>query len=774
MTNPRRARVYRLAARRWWIACALLLGLTRIVSCSGDDVSGPRIAVMTATLPAGAVGVAYGATLGASGGDGTYVWTLANGTLPDGLALDASGAIAGTPTAGGNFGFTVEVASAGGRATRAFTLGIAAPLQISSTTRLPAGIVGQPYQTALAVTGGDASNQWSLAAGALPAGLTLSAAGVIAGTPTVIDTAEFELRVSNALGQTTTMADTLATLAAPVVTTSSLLRGAVGVAYQAALAASGGDGTYVWALAAGGLPDGLTLAADGAITGTPGAGGSFSLLVQATSAGVPATRELTLAVAPALQIAPAPLPPVVVGRAYSFTWLASGGDGGNVWSLASGALPAGLTLSADGVLTGTAAAAGTAEFVVRVTNPLGQTTTTAATLIVVMPVAITTTTLPRSAVGYAYDVALAASGGGGMQQWSVHSGSLPAGLGLSAGGVVSGTPTAAGVSVFGVVVVDRYGLADTTQLSLEVLPPPGVVVPNLKVAFIGDQGSGQDAVSVLQLIRDEGADMVIHSGDFDYEDNPTRWDQTITSVLGASFPYFASVGNHDESRFYGRGGYQEKLTQRVARVPDATCTGDLGVNSSCRYQGLFFILSGAGTLGTGHESYLRQELAADNSIWRICSWHKNQNAMQVGGKSDEVGWGPYEACRELGGIIATAHEHLYSRTRTLVNTQLQTVDAAWPAAETVRVTPGATFVFVSGLGGSSVRDQERCFPTTFPYGCNGEWASIYTANHGATHGALCIEFHVDGDQNRARGYFKNINGTIVDQFTVTAQPLTPR
>jgi hypothetical protein len=292
---------------------------------------------------------------------------------------------------------------------------------------------------------------------------------------------------------------------------------------------------------------------------------------------------------------------------------------------------------------------------------------------------------------------------------------------------------------------------------------------NLKVAFIGDQGRGSDALAVLRLIRDEGADMVLHQGDFDYDDDPTLWDDNITSVLGDDFPYFASVGNHDEDAFYGAGGYQQKLAQRLSRMSGATCTGELAVNSACEYQGLFFILSGAGTLGSGHEAYIRQLLAEDKSIWRICSWHKNQTAMQVGGKSNSVGWGPYEACLELGAIIATGHEHSYSRTKTLVSTEDQTVHPDWPDPAILRVAPGATFVFVSGLGGKSIRDQERCHPTTYPYGCNGEWASIYTSDQNAQHGALFIEFNVDGDAAKARGYFKNIDGEVVDQFTITSQ-----
>ncbi len=354
----------------------------------------------------------------------------------------------------------------------------------------------------------------------------------------------------------------------------------------------------------------------------------------------------------------------------------------------------------------------------------------------------------------------------------------------AAGNPLSGRVVTWGSSAENVATVDATGLvtavavggATITATSEGVSGTAAVTVttarstlPNLKVAFIGDQDNGAAALAVLELIRAEGADLVLHQGDFDYSDNPTAWDSLITSVLGAGYPYFASVGNHDDTLFYGAGGYQEKLLQRLSRVTGASCTGDLGVNSACTYQGLFFVLSGAGTLGTGHEAYLRDQLTADGSVWRICSWHKNQREMQIGGKGSEVGWGPYEACRELGAIIATAHEHSYERTKTLVSTLTQTVDPAWTRPDSLRVAPGASFVFVSGLGGAGIRDQERCLPATYPYGCNGEWASVYTLNQNATHGALFIEFHVDGDPWKAVGYFKNIAGVVVDQFTVRSE-----
>ncbi|MDZ7361814.1 MAG: metallophosphoesterase [candidate division KSB1 bacterium] len=103
--------------------------------------------------------------------------------------------------------------------------------------------------------------------------------------------------------------------------------------------------------------------------------------------------------------------------------------------------------------------------------------------------------------------------------------------------------------------------------------------PNFKIAFIGDQGSGSNATAVLNLIKNEGANAVMHQGDFDYNDNPQAWDDLITSVLGANFPYFASIGNHDEGKFFGTGGYQSYLAARMNRL-GITWDGDLGVKSS--------------------------------------------------------------------------------------------------------------------------------------------------------------------------------------------------
>jgi hypothetical protein len=278
---------------------------------------------------------------------------------------------------------------------------------------------------------------------------------------------------------------------------------------------------------------------------------------------------------------------------------------------------------------------------------------------------------------------------------------------------------------------------------------------NFKIAFIGDQGLGNEARAVLNLIKSEGAQAVLHQGDFDYEDDPAAWEAQINDVLGANFPYFASAGNHDEAEWEG---YQQYMESRLNRL-GITWDGDLGAKSSLYYRGIFIILvaPGVDVPGSGHDVYIRDKLAADNSIWSLCSWHKNMEAMQVGGKEDETGWGVYEEATKGGAIIATGHEHSYSRTHLLNNPRNQTVISR---SDTLVLTKGESFVFVSGLGGYSIREQEL----------EGNWwASIYTSDQSANYGALFGTFNVNGIPNLATFYFKDIDGNIVDRFAVISK-----
>lgn len=275
----------------------------------------------------------------------------------------------------------------------------------------------------------------------------------------------------------------------------------------------------------------------------------------------------------------------------------------------------------------------------------------------------------------------------------------------------------------------------------------------VKVAFLGDQGRGDEPRAVLRLVKAEGADMILHQGDFDYEDDPDAWDRMLDDVLGPGFPVFAALGNHDVK---ARQGYVKKLAARLARVPGASCQGVIADRAACRYRGLFFVSLAAGMGGGRRDAdYIRERLAEDDSLWRICSWHIPKLEMQVGEPEDEVGWDIYEECRKGGAIVATAHEHSYSRTHLMEDFSRQRVAST---GSPLRLEKGKTFAFVSGLGGHSVRSQKR----------KGHWwAAVYTKTQGADFGALFCTFGSPTPE-KASCYFKDVAGNVPDRFEVVS------
>ncbi len=203
---------------------------------------------------------------------------------------------------------------------------------------------------------------------------------------------------------------------------------------------------------------------------------------------------------------------------------------------------------------------------------------------------------------------------------------------------------------------------------------------------------------------------------------------------------------------------------RLNRIDEAFCSGEVGIRSTCLYRGLFFVLSGAGTMGSNHVSYIREQLANAGSTWKICSWHRVQRLMQVGRKNSTVGWGPYEECRKAGAIIATAHSHSYSRTHLMESFLTQAVAST---SNVLQIENGKTFAFVSGLGGRSIRRQND------DLAAKDWWAAVYTATQRADYGALFCTFNERGVADRAHCYFKDVRGRIADEFDVRAPPPVP-
>jgi Putative Ig domain len=441
----------------------------------------PPLSITTTSLPGGVVNTAYSATLAATGGTAPYTWSLISGSLPAGLTLSPTGTITGTPTTAVVSNFTVQVAdSAAQTASKALSITInpaaGPPPTITTASPLPAGTILVPYSQTLAASGGTPPYTWSLASGTLPAGLTLSPAGVISGIPTSAGTANFVVQVADSASQTATKSFslTIGGVLLSITTASPLPSGSNGAAYSQTLTASGGTPPYTWSVTSGALPAGLTLSSGGVISGTPSTTGTANFTVQvADSLSQNATKAFSLTIsAPTLSItSSSPLAAGTVGTAYSQNLTASGGTPPFTWSVQSGTLPAGITLSTAGVLSGTPTSAGTSNFTVRVADSGSQIATKAFSITISpAPLLITTTSpLPAGTVGTAYSQNLEATGGTSPYTWSVASGPLPAGLTLSQGGTFSGTPANAGTFGFTIQVRDGAGVTSSKAFSLTVL-----------------------------------------------------------------------------------------------------------------------------------------------------------------------------------------------------------------------------------------------------------------------------------------------------------------
>src|ERR1039457_2013957 len=165
-----------------------------------NDSAPLGITTTTAQLPTGVTGTAYpSTTLQASGGVTPYTWSY-TGSLPTGLNLSASGGITGTPTATGTFNFTVKVTDStkptANTKTASLSITVDTPITVTTTSPLPTGYVGLAYSQTLAATGGSGKGYtWAVTSGStLPAGLNLSAAGVLSGKPTTVGNPSFSVK----------------------------------------------------------------------------------------------------------------------------------------------------------------------------------------------------------------------------------------------------------------------------------------------------------------------------------------------------------------------------------------------------------------------------------------------------------------------------------------------------------------------------------------------------------------------------------------------------
>ncbi|WP_080429308.1 RCC1 domain-containing protein [Burkholderia ubonensis] len=340
---------------------------------------------------------------------------------------------------------------------------------------LPTGLIGQPYagfdfKSVLSVTGdpnyAGTGVTWSVASGSLPAGLTLNSDGTLTGTPTASGTASFQVKAAYKTqgGQQTyqlLVSNLTVNLAAATPATAI-----VGQPYSydlKPLLIVSGDNAYTgadvtWSVVSTSLPAGLYLTADGRIGGTPTVAGTGSVTARATYRGINGQQTyqvVTLAIQVSLK---SDTPPqALIGQAYNYDLkqlLSVTGDSAYngtdqvTWSIASGALPAGLSLGASGVITGipsASAVSGPVTIQASYRGVSGQQTYQIVALLI--QVSLDTASLPKGKVGVAYApydfkalATVTGDSGYNSQQASFTASNLPAGLSMS-NGVLSGTPT---------------------------------------------------------------------------------------------------------------------------------------------------------------------------------------------------------------------------------------------------------------------------------------------------------------------------------------------
>ena len=442
--------------------------------------------VTTANIPYGFVGKAYSAQLEAVG-ETPITWALAkDSSLPKGLTLKDD-KITGTPEVRGTYSFKITATNIKGTDEETFNITVYAPPIITTASDLPNGIKGKEYSAAISAKGLPLIT-WALKDSTLPKGLKFEEnTGKISGIPSVSGKYSFTVKAMNNDGEDTgTFSIMICTL--PVITTESKLPdGITGTSYSAKLSAEGTT-PITWALTDGALPDGLTLNADGEISGTPSNGGKYSFKITAANMGGTNEETFTIQIYKAPVISDQTPEKSYPGKEYSFE-LKAEGDGAYKWTLYDGQLPKGLTLDQDtGIISGISEESGTFTFTVQVATEYGTVTRTYTIVIDDLY------KLPDAIIWEYYEV----SPDFDIEDtesalWELLEGDLPKGLELDEEtGTILGTPEETGTFIFMITAENESYESDTIAFELNVvMAAPKITTATLPPAIVGTPYSEQ-------------------------------------------------------------------------------------------------------------------------------------------------------------------------------------------------------------------------------------------------------------------------------------------
>lgn len=585
----------------------------------------PALQIAPSTCPAGTLNQAYiGCQFTASNAIGAVSWSVSAGSLPNGLTLNGSGLIGGTPIPNaGSFAATIKaVDAAGNQALDPVTIAIGCPkFSADPIASLPPASTSTAYNFTFQPQGGISPYTCTLA-GSLPIGEALSSC-VISGTPTVAGNYSFSVTFGDScnLGSQTATAPYSELVNSTVaVTTSQLPNATLGVAYPGAqLTATGGTGPYSFTVT-GNLPPGITVASNGAITGTDSTqNGTFTFSVVAkdslSNLSQPTTLSITVTSAPLLISNTNPLCGGTQNQPYSCQMSATGGFGTLTWS-GPGLTSCGLTINGStGLISGTATCVGTFSPTITVKDSTPGTPQSVSQVFDIPiaapapgPLKISNPNpLPTVTVGTFFQMTFNATGGVSPYSWATD-GNQPTGLSVSTAGVESGTPTVPGTFTPTITVTDSQ------PVSTPVTFTQTAVCPNLTItgpATLGPWTQGT-AITPVQIGTSGSFGTVMFSiAGFPSGISISPTGQ-LSGIPGASGTFAASVTITDGCT--GAPGvtknYSVVVTSNLAVTTPSIPNGTVGVAYSAT-------ISGAG--GTPPYSCSSSSLPTDGLSLSSCT-----------------------------------------------------------------------------------------------------------------------------------------------------------
>ncbi|HMX28112.1 MAG TPA: putative Ig domain-containing protein, partial [Blastocatellia bacterium] len=462
------------------------------------------------TLPGGLAGSAYSQSVAAMPA-ANYSYNVTSGALPPGLALNpATGLLSGTPLQAGVFNFTVQAAACSCAGSMSYTLNIACPT--ITITRLGESFVtaSDLYNATLMALPAGGNYTYSISAGALPSGMSLSSDGKITGSSTTPGLSTFTVKATGFGGacQGTQQFTILVTCQNFSVGLSSAASPVAGIPFDGNVKVRqfGAEvgGNYTFTLFSGTLPPGLTLTPEGRLFGTPSQVGNF-ISVGIMAAGdslCPAIGFLNFTInCPTTPVTLSNLPFGQALTPYDQTLTTSIGALPYTYQVIAGTLPPGLTLSPNGRLSGTPTRADTYNFTVKATDTAGCSATGTYNFFRIdcplvaftAPTSGGTYLLPDGAFGAAYNQMVSVASPAGFNYEYAVVGSLPPGLSLSRDGRITGTATSAGQFFFGIAATaigEGFGNCGSSSSFRLTIPCPTITLsplPNATLTVPYDQ-----------------------------------------------------------------------------------------------------------------------------------------------------------------------------------------------------------------------------------------------------------------------------------------------